>query len=122
MPDTISRGPEGAVLSSEEASVPVSVLVPVKNEARHIRDCLASVAWASEVVVVDSGSGDGTAQMAEAAGARVIQFEYVPGGPRKKNWALRNVTFANEWILILDADERITPALAAEIRAAVSNP
>jgi glycosyltransferase involved in cell wall biosynthesis len=104
------------------ASVPVSVLIPVRNEQRNILDCLASVAWASEVIVVDSCSSDATARLASDAGARVIQFKYVPGGPRKKNWALHNVDFQNEWILILDADERITEPLAREIRQAVAEP
>jgi glycosyltransferase involved in cell wall biosynthesis len=85
-------------------------------------DCLASVAWAAEIVVVDSASTDETVRMAEDAGARVVQFSYVPGGPRKKNWALENLTFRNDWILILDADERITPALAKEIERAVTDP
>src|ERR1035438_8227615 len=88
------------------SSVPVSVLVPVKNEQRHIVACLASAAWADEIVVVDSASADETAEIAGRSGARVVQFAYVPGGPRKKNWALQNLHFRNEWILILDADER----------------
>lgn len=104
------------------ASVPVSVLIPVRNEQRNMADCLASVAWASEIVVVDSASTDDTVRLATQAGARVVQFSYVPGGPRKKNWALSNLSFANEWILILDADERITPALAVEVASAVKDP
>jgi glycosyltransferase involved in cell wall biosynthesis len=103
-------------------TVPVSVLIPVRNEESNIVDCIASVAWATEVVVVDSNSTDNTARMASKAGARIVQFWYAPGGPRKKNWALKNLTFRNEWILILDADERITPALGAEIAAAIGNP
>ena len=89
-------------------SVELSVLIPVKNEQQNMADCLASVAWASEIVVIDSSSTDGTVPIATAAGARIVQFSYVPGGPRKKNWALQNLTFRNQWILILDADERIT--------------
>lgn len=103
-------------------SVPVSVLIPVKNEARNVRACLATVRWATDVVVVDSRSGDGTAEIAAREGARVVQFDYQPGGPRKKNWALANVPFANAWVLILDADERIPPELAGEIAAAVNGP
>jgi glycosyltransferase involved in cell wall biosynthesis len=102
--------------------LPVSVLIPVKNEQRNIADCLASVAWASEVVVVDSGSTDRTVEIAKEAGARVVQFAYVPGGQRKKNWALTNLKFRHEWILILDADERITPSLASEIKRAIFDP
>lgn len=98
------------------------MVIPVKNEQRHIADCLATVAWASEVVVVDSASTDDTCAIASEAGARVVQFCYVPGGPRKKNWALRNLTLRNEWVLLLDADERITPELAGQIVGAVANP
>jgi glycosyltransferase involved in cell wall biosynthesis len=98
----------------------VSVLIPAKNEVAHIADCIRSVAWADEVVVVDSGSTDGTVEASRGLAARVVQFAYVPGGPKKKNWALKHVEFRNEWILILDADERITPELADEIDQALS--
>jgi glycosyltransferase involved in cell wall biosynthesis len=98
----------------------LSVLVPVKNEAANLRDCLASVSFAQEIVVVDSGSTDGTAAIAEAAGARVVQFAWNGKLPRKKNWALDNVAWQHEWLLIIDADERITPELEREIRQAIS--
>ena len=95
--------------------VPVSVLIPAKNEAAHLAACIGSVEWAGEVVVVDSRSTDAGPQIAADLGARVVQFPYRPGGPRKKNWALENYPFRHDWVLILDADERITPELAAEI-------
>src|ERR1035437_3529808 len=106
----------------ERNSVAVSVLIPVKNEEFHIQACLDSVRWANEIVVVDSQSQDKTGELAEAAGAVVVQFHYSPGGPKKKNWAMESVAFRNEWILILDADERITPELANEIQDAVRHP
>lgn len=96
-------------------SVPVSVLIPTKNESAHIADCIRSVSWASEVVIIDSGSQDGTVETASLMGAKVVQFSYKEGGPKKKNWALRHVPFKNDWILVLDADERITADLAREI-------
>ena len=102
-----------------DARVPLSVLVPVKNEAVNLRDCLASVSFAQEIVVIDSGSTDGTQAIAEAAGARVIQFVWSGKLPRKKNWALENVPWQHEWVLIIDADERITPELEREIRQAI---
>jgi glycosyltransferase involved in cell wall biosynthesis len=95
--------------------VPVSVLIPAKNEAAHIAACIESVSWAGEVVLADSASSDGTIDTASALGAKVVQFHYQPGGPKKKNWALENYPFRHDWVLILDADERITPALAEEI-------
>ena len=105
-----------------DARVPLSVLVPVKNEAANLRDCLAGVSFAEEIVVVDSASTDGTQAIAEAAGARVVQFVWNGKFPRKKNWALENVLWQNEWILIVDADERVTPQLEREIREAIRRP
>lgn len=99
------------------AKLPVSVIVPVLNEELNLPECLASVAWADEIFVVDSGSKDSTAAISESHGAQVVRFHFQPGGPRKKNWSLDNLPFRNEWILIIDADERITPELEEEIRA-----
>lgn len=102
-----------------DARAPLSVLVPVKSEAANLRDCLASVSFAREIVVVDSGSTDATQAIAEAAGARVVQFGWNGKLPRKKNWALENIRWQHEWLLIIDADERITPELQSEIREAI---
>jgi glycosyltransferase involved in cell wall biosynthesis len=98
---------------------PLSVLVPVRNEAANLRGCLASVSFADEVVVVDSASTDGTPAIAEAAGARIVQLVWNGQFPRKKNWALENIPWQHEWVLIVDADERITPELEREIRQAI---
>src|SRR5262245_25139794 len=100
--------------------VPISVLIPVKNEERNIAPCLESVAWAGEVWVVDSHSADATIAIAATMGAQVAQFEYAGGFPKKKNWALENLRFQYEWILLLDADERVTPELEREIREVFS--
>ena len=102
-----------------DARAPLSVLVPVKNEATNLRDCLASVAFAQEIVVVDSGSTDGTQAIAKAAGAQIVQFAWNGEFPRKKNWALQNIPWQNEWVLIVDADERVTPELEWEIRGGI---
>ncbi len=99
--------------------MPVTVVLPVLNEEKNLADALQSVAFADEIIVVDSGSSDGTPAVAEAHGARVVQFDFQPGGPKKKAWALANIAFANEWTLFLDGDERVPPGLAAEIRDAV---
>ena len=92
-----------------EVKAPLSVLVPVKNEAENLRACLTTVAFADEVVVIDSASSDRTPEIAREAGARVVQFDWNGEFPRKKNWALENVPWRNAWVLIIDADERITP-------------
>jgi glycosyltransferase involved in cell wall biosynthesis len=100
----------------------LSVLIPALNERRNIADCIASVAWADDVVVVDSGSNDRTREIAERAGARVVDFAWNGQFPKKKNWALEHVALKHEWVLILDADERITPELAGEIQQELKNP
>jgi glycosyltransferase involved in cell wall biosynthesis len=94
---------------------PVSVIVPVKNEADNLRRCLPALSWADEVFVVDSQSTDETAEVAAEHGASVVQFHFNGTYPKKKNWALDNVPFRNEWVLIVDADEVVLPELAAEI-------
>jgi glycosyltransferase involved in cell wall biosynthesis len=107
---------------SDSNKIPVSVIVPAKNEAVNIRACIGSVSWADEVFVVDSHSSDGTADLATDAGARVVQFDYDGGWPKKKNWALRTLPLRNEWAFILDADERVTDELRDEIAAAIRDP
>ena len=102
-------------------SVNVSILVPVKNEQRNIVECLRRCQWATELVVVDSASTDQTISLSQAMGADVYQFRYdrSTGWPEKKNWALENVPWKNEWVMILDADEYMTPELAQEIKRVV---
>jgi glycosyltransferase involved in cell wall biosynthesis len=107
------------VSALQERGASVSVLIPTRNEIANIEDCLRSVAFADDVVVVDSCSTDGTAEFAERWGARVVPFRWNGQYPKKKNWALETVAFKNEWLLILDADERVTPPLAAEIVGAI---
>jgi glycosyltransferase involved in cell wall biosynthesis len=102
--------------------VPVSILIPIRNEAANLPRCLASVAWAAEIFVVDSGSTDGSQKIAEEAGARMVQFQFNGIWPKKKNWALENLPFSHEWVFILDADEVLPPGTAEEIRGIVSAP
>jgi glycosyltransferase involved in cell wall biosynthesis len=94
---------------------PVSVIVPVKNEADNLRRCLPALSWANEVFLVDSQSTDETAQVAAAHGASVVQFYFNGSFPKKKNWALENLPLSHEWVLIVDADEVVVPELADEI-------
>jgi glycosyltransferase involved in cell wall biosynthesis len=92
----------------------VSVTIITLNEADHIAAAIDSVAWADEVIVVDSGSTDGTVDLARATRAQVVVRDW-PGYVEQKNHAA--TLAANDWILSLDADERIPPALATEIQA-----
>ena len=97
-------------------TIPISVLIPTRNEERNLAACLESVAWAGERVVFDSYSDDRTLEIAAAHGARVVQRTF-DNFSSHKNWALEHIDFAHPWVLILDADERVTPALAKEISA-----
>jgi glycosyltransferase involved in cell wall biosynthesis len=101
--------------------VPVSILIPIKNEAQNLPRCLGSVSWADEIIVVDSQSTDGSQSIAESVGARVVQFEFSGTWPKKKNWALDNVPFAHPWVFILDADETLPPESEHEIRKIVES-
>jgi glycosyltransferase involved in cell wall biosynthesis len=98
----------------------LSVILITRNEAQNLPACLESVAFADEIVVIDSGSGDGTAQIARDHGARVeIQADWPGFGPQK-NRALDLAT--GDWVLSIDADERVPPELAAEIAGVLAAP
>lgn len=101
--------------------VSVSVVVPIKNEAANLPRCLGAVQWADEIFVVDSQSTDGSIEIAQKHGARVEQFHFNGTWPKKKNWALENLPFRNEWVLLLDADEILPPEAEDEIANAVAN-
>lgn len=98
---------------------PISVIITTFNEAHNIAGVLESVAWADEIMVVDSFSTDETVAIAKGYTDRVVQRKYV-GPADQKNWAIPQVS--NEWILLLDADERVTPELRAEIRDWLAKP
>jgi len=102
-------------------SVAVSILIPIRNEAANLSRCLRSVSWADEIVVVDSRSTDASAEIAARYGAAVVQFQFNGTWPKKKNWALENVPFRNEWVFILDADEVLPPEAEEEIRRAIAS-
>jgi glycosyltransferase involved in cell wall biosynthesis len=98
----------------------LSVAIITRNEERNLPACLASVAFADEIVVVDHASTDRTVQIAHERGARVIETVDWPGFGAQKNRALDACT--GDWILSLDADERVTPGLRAEIERTLAQP
>ena len=102
--------------------LPITVIVAARNEARNLPQCLDSLRDAGEIYVIDSQSTDGTAQIAQSHGAHVVQFHYRGGWPKKRQWAMETLPLAYEWVLLLDADESLTPELSAEIRRAIANP
>ncbi|HAG82207.1 MAG TPA: glycosyltransferase [Cyanobacteria bacterium UBA12227] len=108
-------------MNSTDAKIPVSVLIPAKNEEANLPACLTSVARADEIFVVDSQSSDRSVEIAESYGAKVVQFHFNGRWPKKKNWSLENLPFRNDWVLIVDCDERITPDLWDEIAIAIQD-
>src|ERR687888_2625446 len=96
--------------------VPVSVLIPCYNSADVIGDCLESVSWADEIFVCDSFSTHATLEIARRYTNRIVQHAYVASATQK-NWALPQLR--HEWVLIVDTDERVSPALRRGIEAGV---
>ena len=99
---------------------PFSVVIITKNAVSQLGASLESASFADEIVVVDSGSNDGTAELAAARGARVIQKQDWPGFGPQKQFAVEAAH--HDWVLCLDADERVSAALRASILAALAAP
>ncbi|HEY6769748.1 MAG TPA: glycosyltransferase family 2 protein [Candidatus Sulfotelmatobacter sp.] len=99
----------------------VTIVIPTRNEARHLARCLQSIQRFSQVYVVDSQSTDSTVDIARKFGADVVQFHYYGGWPKKRQWALDTLAFENDWVLLLDADEILPPELVGEIERAIHN-
>ena len=112
-PPQVSARPLSAV------SLPVSVIIAAKNEAKNLPRCLESLRGVAEIFVIDSQSTDATAAIAESSGANVAQFHYAGGWPKKRQWALDTLPLACDWVLLLDADEVLTPQVFAEMQAAI---
>jgi glycosyltransferase involved in cell wall biosynthesis len=98
------------------------VIIPVRNEAHNLRRCLESLKSVGEVYVIDSQSTDDTAAIARSFGAKVVQFKYAGGWPKKRQWAMDTLPLAYDWTLLLDADEVLTPELTAEIKREIDAP
>ena len=104
----------------------ISVLILTKNEELNLPACLESVRWSDDIHVYDSFSTDETLAVAERFGAKVTQHSYAEnnlafGGDESshRNWGLRNIAFKNSWVLVIDADERVTPSLFHSIKNAI---
>lgn len=111
-----------APVARSSATLPVSAIVAVRNEARNLPRCLESLREIGEVYVIDSQSTDATVEIARSFGAEVVQFHYQGGWPKKRQWAMESLPLTHDWILLLDADESLTPELAKEIRTAIQDP
>jgi glycosyltransferase involved in cell wall biosynthesis len=111
-------------VSSNTGKMPalVSVVVLAYNEELNLPDCLESLrGLPCDVFVVDSGSTDGTREIAQAAGARVVEHPF-ENYSAQRNWAQENLPLSCDWVMHLDADERLTPELVAEIAKVLRNP
>jgi glycosyltransferase involved in cell wall biosynthesis len=102
--------------------LPVSVIIAVRNEAKNLPRCLQALRDVGDVYVIDSQSTDDTVEIARSHGAQVLQFHYQGGWPKKRQWAMNTLPVAYDWILLLDADEVVSPELAKEIHSAIQNP
>lgn len=100
--------------------LPITVLIAARNEERNIARCLCSLSPAERLIVLDSKSTDGTAEVASGLGAEVVQFNYTGGYPKKRQWALDTLTITTPWVLLLDADEAVSPALWNEMALAIT--
>ena len=104
-------------MAQSESHPPITVIVPCFNNAAYIEACLQSVAWADEVLLVDSFSSDGTLEIARPYISRVLQHAY-ENSARQKNWAIPQAK--HDWVFVVDTDEQVTPHLRREVEAAVS--
>ena len=100
-------------------TTPLSVAIITRNEEENIGRCLASVAFADEVVVVDTHSSDRTVEIAKNMGARVVDHEWLGFGPQKQ---MAVDLCSHDWVLVLDADEEVPPETSDEIMAAIASP
>jgi glycosyltransferase involved in cell wall biosynthesis len=95
--------------------LPITVIIPVKNEEKNIVKCLNCLKPFDEIIVVDSDSEDRTIELANSFNVRIVNFNWNGHFPKKRNWVLRNVEIKHEWVLFLDSDELVTDALVNEL-------
>lgn len=100
--------------------IPVSVVIPVKNEEKNLPQCLSLLKDFSEVIVVDSHSTDSTPLIVREYGYRLVDFSWNGQFPKKRNWVLRNIPLQNTWVLFLDADESVTADFVACVRKKIA--
>src|ERR1700685_1540391 len=122
--DVIDTKSETPISRSGTASslLPLTVIIPVRNEAHNLPRCLESLKSVGEVYVIDSQSTDDTGVVARSFGARVVQFHYAGGWPKKRQWAMDTLPLAHDWVFLVDADEALTPELAEEMQQAIQDP
>jgi glycosyltransferase involved in cell wall biosynthesis len=105
----------------DQKCLPITVLIAAKDEEANIARCLQSLAPATRVVLIDSASSDNTASIAISFRAEVVNFSYMGGYPKKRQWALDTLEISTPWTMLVDADEQITPELWREIETAIKS-
>jgi len=113
------RAPTFDAMSEPLPPLSLTLVVITRDAGAQLRDCLASAAFAAEMIVVDSGSSDDTVEIARRMGARVLNHEWLGFGPQK-NFAVAQA--AHDWVLCLDADESVSDELSRSIRATMTRP
>lgn len=98
--------------------LPITVIVPVRNEEKNLPNMLPLLSDFDEVIVVDSQSTDNTPEIVKSFGYQLVEFDWNGHFPKKRNWALRNVPIRNEWVFFVDADEYMTPDFMKGLKAA----
>ncbi|MER9651416.1 glycosyltransferase family 2 protein [Mesorhizobium sp. M0199] len=101
--------------------IPVTVVVPVKNEEESISKCLSALQRFAKIIVVDSGSTDATGKIVADFGVELMNFSWNGGYPKKRNWMLMNYNFITPWVLFLDADEIIPDEFCDEIERVLAD-
>src|ERR1700733_12143073 len=99
--------------------IPVSVVIPVRNEEANIAKCLGNLQRFRDIVVVDSGSTDRTIEICRSYRCVLLNFNWDGQFPKKRNWVLRNYKFKTDWILFLDADEQVTDRFVSELETSL---
>lgn len=117
----VASGTHRAVAVRERGDIPITVVVPVKNEERNLGRCLGALSRFSEVIVIDSGSTDRTQEIAREAGATFIEFRWDGHYPKKRNWVLLNHKLVNPWVLFLDADELVDGQSCDEVAIKIAD-
>ena len=117
MPTSTTASTNTSSNDPQRVRLPITVVIPVKNEERNLPKCLARLGRFAEVVVVDSGSTDRTEVIARESGAEYLHFQWDGRFPKKRNWVLLNRKFNTPWVLFLDADEYIPQSFVDELAA-----
>ena len=105
------------IFSRMSSRLPITVCIPVRNEEKNLPSCLDALGESvAEIVLIDSRSIDRTREIGNDHGATVLDFDWDGKFPKKRNWALRNYRFKTDWVLFLDADERVNPEFMKELQ------